>query len=85
MKKLKFSVIIEMQGEVAPDILKVAISPENITMPEGVVRTYIENDTVITTIEGEMGIGRLINTMDDIIKTAILSKEVSQSTEDQIE
>ena len=85
MKKLSFSVIMEMEGEVATDILEVAISPENITMPEGVVETFVENDKVITTIKGEMGIGRLINTMDDIIKTAILAKEVSGTTDDNVE
>lgn len=73
---IKAKIII--YDEIDVQILKNAISPENITMPKesGTVISSIVSNSFVTEIEGKMSIGRLINTMDDIVKTAILAKNI---------
>jgi hypothetical protein len=73
---------ITIHGEVDPDILDHTISPENQTMPteSGKVISNIIDEKFITEVKGTMNIGRLIYTLDDIIKTAILAKNVAQNS-----
>ena len=78
--KLKIEATITLNEDIDPNTLLLAISPENATMPEGLVHTKIVEKEVITTISGHMTIGRLIYTLDDILKTAILAKNVSDTT-----
>ncbi len=63
------------------NMMYLAISPENKTISTGEIKTYIDNNQVITTIEGDFNIGTVINTIDDILKTAILAENVSKITE----
>ncbi len=74
--KYKIYAKITLRSEVDPKILEFAIAPENKTMPDGNVITVVNKASVDTIISGEMSIGRLMNTVDDILKTAILAKNV---------
>ncbi len=74
--KYKIYAKITLRSEVDPKILELAIAPENKTMPDGNVITVVNKASVDTIISGEMSIGRLMNTVDDILKTAILAKNV---------
>ncbi|MHA2248733.1 MAG: KEOPS complex subunit Pcc1 [Candidatus Kariarchaeaceae archaeon] len=78
--KLNIEATICLSEDIDPNTLLLAISPENETMPDGLVRTKIVEKKVITTVSGYMTIGRLIYTIDDILKTAILAKNVSETT-----
>lgn len=80
--KFKIKTEISISDEVDLIILDNAISPENSSMPDdsGVVSSKIIDNVFQTTIEGEMTIGRLIYTLDDILKTSILAKNVSNQT-----
>ena len=80
---LPIKAVIEIYNEIDVDILAKTISPENITMPKesGIVTSSTIDNTFISKIEGNMSIGRLINTMDDIIKTAILTKNIIDTSE----
>ncbi len=75
---------INIYDEIDVQILKNAISPENITMPKesGTVISSIIGNSFVTEIKGKMSIGRLINTMDDIIKTAILAKNIVDTSKE---
>lgn len=76
--KYSVNVKITLEGEIDPKILLAAISPENATMPEGKIYSKIVGNGVETVLSGNLTIGRLMNTIDDVIKTAILAKNVSQ-------
>ena len=78
---MKARATITLEHE-TPEILRVAIAPENKTMPSGTVDTVVEDKKVVTTIEGEMSVGRLMNTIDDVIKTAILADNVDNIDKD---
>ncbi|MCE7736819.1 MAG: hypothetical protein GPJ54_18190 [Candidatus Heimdallarchaeota archaeon] len=80
--KFKIKAEIIIFEEVDLTILDKTISPENSSMPEnsGIVTSKIQDNKFKTTIEGEMTIGRLIFTLDDIIKTSILAKNISDQT-----
>ena len=69
--------IILMGGNM--EVLVAAISPENKTMPEGMITTEGKDNKVITKIHGEMTLGTLINTIDDVINTGILASRVAQT------
>ncbi|OLS29164.1 MAG: hypothetical protein HeimC2_01550 [Candidatus Heimdallarchaeota archaeon LC_2] len=79
---LDIRAVIKIYDEIDVHILNSTISPENATMPKesGFVKSSIIDNVFVSTIEGNMSIGRLINTMDDIIKTAILSKNIVDSS-----
>lgn len=80
--KFKIKTEILIYDEVDLTILDKTITPENSTMPKnsGTVTSRIHDNTFQTIIEGEMTIGRLIFTLDDIIKTSILAKNISNQT-----
>ncbi len=79
---VKIHTRIAMSGEVPSKTLLLAIAPENQTMPsEGEINTEIVDDEVITTLTGNLSIARFINTVDDVLKAAILSKSVGNSLE----
>lgn len=82
--KFEIKAVISIQNEVDLTILDHTISPENVTMPveSGTVRSRIQDGKFITEINGNMPIGRLINTIDDIVKTAILAKKIVQSSDE---
>ena len=74
---------ITMSGEVEPRTLFLAIAPENQTMPSGgYISTEIVDSRVVTTLTGELSLARFINTVDDVLKAAILAKSVSDSLND---
>ena len=76
--KYSVNVSIKLAGDIEPEILLLAISPENISMPSGDISSTMIENGVSTEIMGMMGIGRLIYTIDDILKAAILANSVSQ-------
>ncbi len=80
--KFQISATITLSGQIDPKVLNATITPENITMPTGEIRTEIINNTIKFTIVGNMSIGRLIYTIDDILNTAILTRNVYQTTEE---
>lgn len=63
-----------------PSVLYHAINPENSTMKEGKVVSSMDDNGVTTVISGRLTIGTLMNTIDDILKTAILTQSVEAST-----
>jgi hypothetical protein len=77
---MKYSVnaSIKLKSVIEAEVLHLAISPENITMPSGTISSTLIENGVLTEIVGMMGIGRLIYTIDDILKAAILASSVSQ-------
>lgn len=78
IKEYNVDVNIVLDDDIEPKILFASINPENKTMPVGKVQTEINGNKVITHITGKMGIGRMMNTIDDVIKTAILAKKVAE-------
>lgn len=79
---VKIQAIISMSGEVQAETLLLAIAPENKTMPSGgIISTEIVDNKVITSLTGELSIARFINTVDDVLKAAILAKSVSNSVD----
>ncbi|MHA2169779.1 MAG: hypothetical protein ACXAB7_07800 [Candidatus Kariarchaeaceae archaeon] len=76
--KYLVNVSIKLEGDIEPEILHLAISPENVTMPSGTISSILIENGVSTEIVGVMEIGRLIYTIDDILKAAILANSVSQ-------
>lgn len=70
---------ITIKNEKNPEIIKIAIAPENSTMPSGSIKTEVIDKEIITKITGKMSIGRLNYTIDDILKAAILANNVSES------
>ncbi|MHA2097266.1 MAG: hypothetical protein ACW99A_01160 [Candidatus Kariarchaeaceae archaeon] len=80
--KYNVNAIISIHEEVDLEILDHSISPENTTMPteSGKVISKIFDGKFVTEINGTMSIGRLIHTLDDIIKTAILAKNVANNS-----
>ena len=79
---VKIQSTITMTGEVPSKTLLLAIAPENQTMPsEGKIVTEIVDNSVVTSLSGQLSIARFISTVDDVLKAAILSKSVSNSLE----
>ncbi|MCY3411481.1 MAG: hypothetical protein INQ03_07620 [Candidatus Heimdallarchaeota archaeon] len=78
--KYKIKAEINLEEPDLVEILLQAIEPENSTMPEGTVSSKIDGDKVVSIIEGTMSIGRLMNTIDDIVNTALLTKNLSDTT-----
>ena len=81
---LPVKAVIQIYDEVDVQILNTTISPENVTMPKesGTVTSTIIDNVFVTDIVGTMTIGRLINTMDDVIKTAILAKNIVDTSKE---
>ena len=77
--KLEVWTEITLAGDTCKGILVAAISPENNTMPEGAVTTEEIGNKVVTKIKGKMTLGRLMNTIDDVVNTAILASKVASS------
>ncbi|MDH5402369.1 MAG: KEOPS complex subunit Pcc1 [Candidatus Heimdallarchaeota archaeon] len=80
--KFKVSANIKLHD---PDNIKdieAALLPENKTMENGEIKTYCTGEFVVTELEGNMKIGTLINTLDDIIRTSILVQKVSESIDE---
>lgn len=76
----KISAIIILAGEIDLKTLYFAISPENDTITDGTISTRIDKNTVVTELKGKMSIGRMINTIDDVLKTAILANNIYNAT-----
>jgi hypothetical protein len=77
--KFEISATINLEHEHPRELLAV-IEPENKTMKDGTVVSRIENRYVSSVIKGQMSIGTLLHTLDDLIKTAIIFNGVSEST-----
>ncbi len=77
MKEPKFQcdVTIEISGE--PDSLFLAVEPENKTVPKNMQIVAKQTETgIVCEIKGEMGIGTLKNTIDDILKAAQINQKI---------
>ncbi len=76
--KFPIEAIVSISG--TPKTLYTTISPENKTMPEGAKIDTSLNDTgIVLKIQGKMTLGRLKYTIDDILKSAILTHQIEQT------
>ena len=76
-EKYEISIVLTLEDRENKYAILVSLKPENSTMPEGSVDSEIIKGKIVTNINGKMSIGRAMNTLDDVLNTAILSQKIA--------
>ncbi len=72
-------VIISVNNEKQADIIASAVDPENKIMKNFEITTYPKNNKIITEFRNKITLRSLKTTLDDLLETIILAKDVSET------
>lgn len=79
--KFKISVTLQLKPQnITADNLRIVLQPENDTLDTVQIQTKVSSGMVVTDISGEMNLGTLLRTLDDLLATASLAANVANMT-----